>query len=167
MPTLKKQKPPFPEGSTVVAITSFSYGDGVVNTGDEYPGDHPLPVANPSWFCDAATPVKERPNTWTDLVPDPPSHRPPVSFLEPIPPHRQVRAIVDTWGPTPWAPGSPGEQARGGIAPPPYGGGLVRGRAYDALDPVVRQHPERFEWPRRDVTIEDLERLERSEDKEG
>jgi hypothetical protein len=33
------------------------------------------------------------------------------------------------------------------------------GQILDVLDPRVRAHPERFEFPVRDVTIEDIERM--------
>jgi hypothetical protein len=78
-------------------------------------------------------------------------------------PHRQVVALADTFRPLPFAPGSPGARGRMPIAPAPFGTGIKKGRVYDALDPVVRQNPQLFEFPRRDVTLADIERIARIE----
>ena len=149
MATLKKQKPSFPEGcSSVVAITSFSHEGGVVNTGDEFPGDHPLPAANPSWFCDAETPTKELPNTWTNLMPDPPDHRPPARTSAPIPPERLVRSRASFWFDGGFAAGSLGEKS-GKISG--FGWGISIGQLVEITNSAVQAHPDCFEWPTRDV----------------
>jgi hypothetical protein len=47
------------------------------------------------------------------------------------------------------------------------GSAITIGRIFDALAPVVRQHPEHpewFRWVERDVTLADIERLERLEE---
>jgi hypothetical protein len=36
-----------------------------------------------------------------------------------------------------------------------------QGQLLDALHPIVRQHPDWFSWPERDVTPEDIEQLEK------
>ena len=79
------------------------------------------------------------------------------------PPHRQVVALADTFTPLPFAPGSPGASGRMPIAPAPFGTGIRKGRVYDVLDPVVAQNPNLFEFPRRDVTAADIERIARTE----
>jgi hypothetical protein len=38
-----------------------------------------------------------------------------------------------------------------------------QGQILDVLNPLVRQHPEWFEWPRRDVSLADIERIEKHE----
>jgi hypothetical protein len=78
-----------------------------------------------------------------------------------IPPHRQVRCTVDLAAPLAWSPGSSG--ARSGTPPPFARTQLRQGQLLDALHPIVRQHPDWFRWPERDVTREDVERLEKLE----
>ena len=59
-----------------------------------------------------------------------------------------------------FAPGSPG--AKSG-RPSGYGSAVRIGQVFDVLTPIVRQHPEWFRWVERDVTLADLDRLERLE----
>ena len=79
------------------------------------------------------------------------------------PPHRQVIALADTFTPLPFAPGSVGASGRAAIPPAPFGTGIRKGRVYDLLDPVVRANPQLFEFPRRDVTLADIERIEQQD----
>jgi hypothetical protein len=144
----------------MVATTTFGTQHGVVHEGDVFAGDDPLVTANPSWFCPADTPTHERPNIWTDMPPPPeqvpsPGFNVPVQSIQ-IPPHRQVQSKVFTWTPAQWAPGSAGAK-RG--APPPFGSAVKVGQVFDIGHPLVREHPERFEFPLRNVTIEDVERM--------
>jgi hypothetical protein len=76
-----------------------------------------------------------------------------------IPPHPQVRSLVDVAAPLAWSPGSPG--AKSGTPPPFARTQLRQGQLLDALHPIVRQHPDWFCWPVRDVLLEDIERLEK------
>jgi len=155
--TLPKRKTP---PKTMVAITTFGTQHGVVHEGDKFAGDDPLVLANPSWFCDADMPTHQRPNIWTDM-PAPPEQVASPGFNVQvqdigIPPHRQVKSKVFAWTPAQWAPGSPG--AKRGV-PSPFGSAIRVGQILDVLDPRVRAHPERFEFPVRDVTIDDIERM--------
>ncbi len=168
MPKILTRKPPpkLRPDQRVVALTTFSLGDATVHRGDQFKGGDAVVLANPDWFPDGEVPDHEVPSMWDTVVPAPPDFRPPPSATKPIAPHRQVRSTVDTWASMAFAPGSPGELAKGGIAPPSVGGGLLRGRVYDVGEPAVRAHPEWFVFPERSVSIEDIERLT-SEDKEG
>jgi hypothetical protein len=145
---------------TMIAITTFSTQHDTVHEGDVFAADDPLVTGNPSWFCDADTPTRDRPNVWRDMPPPPeqvasPGFNVQVQSIQ-IPPHRQVRSKVFTWTPAQWAPGSPGAK-RG--APPPFGSAVKVGQIFDIGHPLVRAHPERFEFPLRDVTAEDVERM--------
>jgi hypothetical protein len=160
---LTKKKTKFRPDQDVVALTTFSLGDATVHRGDKFKGGDDVVLANPLWFSDGEVPDHEVPSMWAEVVPPPPDFRPPPGATRTIEPHRQVRSTVDTWTSMPWAPGSPG--SKGGIMPPPVGGGLKRGGIYDVGEPIVSQHPEYFVFPERPVSLEDIRRLT-SEDKE-
>jgi hypothetical protein len=145
---------------TMIATTTFSTQHHTVHEGDVFAADDPLVLSNPSWFCDADTPTHQRPNIWKNMPAPPdqvasPGFNVQVQSIQ-IPPHRQVRSKVHVWYPAKWAPGSAGEK-RG--VPPPFGTAVRVGQIFDVGDPLVREHPERFEFPLRDVTIEDVERM--------
>ena len=78
-----------------------------------------------------------------------------------IPPHRQVRCIVDVMVPVPWAADSPG--AKSGTPAPFIRSNLRVGQICDVLTDIVKEHPSWFVWPQRDVTAEDIGRMERLE----
>jgi hypothetical protein len=145
---------------TVVATMTFATQHRTVHEGDVFAAGDPLVTSNPSWFAAADTPTSELPNMWQDMPAPPeqvasPGFNVQVQSIQ-IPPHRQVRSKVSTWTPAQWAPGSPGAE-RG--APPPFGSAVRVGQVFDVGHPLVRAHPERFEFPLRDVTIEDVERM--------
>jgi hypothetical protein len=145
---------------TVVATMTFATQHRTVHEGDVFAADDQLVTSNPSWFADADTPTSELPNMWRDMPAPPeqvasPGFNVQVQSIQ-IPPHRQVRSKVDVWYPGKWAPGSAGEKS--GV-PPPFGTAIRVGQVFDIGHPLVREHPERFEFPVRDVTIEDVERM--------
>jgi hypothetical protein len=146
---------------TVVAIESFAGATRTVHAGDVLNADDPVVTGNPDWFVPSDMPTHERPNRWTN-APAPPEQVPSPGFNvqvqdHGIPPHRQVKSKAHVWYPAKWAPGSPGEKRAAG--PPPFGTAVKVGQIFDIGNPLVREHPERFEWPQRDVTIEDVERM--------
>jgi hypothetical protein len=108
-----------------------------------------------SVFVDASVPPEQRPNYW-HLISDPEPEPPHVNILPSVPSHRLVVSKVDVYLPGSWAPGSAGAKA-GKLSP--FGGAIRRGQAFDILSPVVAQHPDWFELPRRDLTAEDIERV--------
>ena len=72
-----------------------------------------------------------------------------------------MRCIVDVSVPARRAPGSPGAESR---TPAPFVRSTLRvGQILDVLSDVVRENPGWFRWPARDVTPEDVERLEKLE----
>jgi hypothetical protein len=165
MPTLsKKNSNPFAPDQVVRAKRTFAHQNGVVHIGEEYRGDDPVVKANWTAFVDGATLDQELENVFDEL-PEPPTHAPAITVQSiQIPAHRQVRSLVDVAAAMKWAPDSPG--AKSG-APPPFARTQLRqGQLVDALHPIVRQHPEWFSWPARQVLLEDIERLERHEREE-
>ena len=157
----KTKNAPFAPDQVVVATRTFATEDAVVHVGEEYRGGDPVVVENWTAFVDGDTLPSERPNFWEEL-PAPPELDHSAGFnirVQPstgIPIHRQVRSKVDYFFPGQWAPGSAGE--RRGI-PPPFGSALHKGQIKDVCDPLVAQHLDWFEWPRRDVTLQDVERM--------
>jgi hypothetical protein len=166
MPQLKKKdQSPFKADQIVVALRTFAWSDGVVRQGEKYRGGDPAVVANFSAFADGETLPSELENPWADLPP-PPEHAPPIQVGgTSIPVHRQVRCMVDASVPVRWAPDSPGS---GTGTPPPFLRSQLRsGQILDVLDEHVRRNPGWFRWIERDVTAEDVERLDRHEREGG
>ena len=148
----------------LVATQSFATNSRVVHRGERVRANDPI-VGDGRWFAPEETPESERPNFWNDM-PAPPPHTPSAGFdvsvgSIAIPVHRRVVAREDLWFQGAWAPGSIGEQRQksGGGPPPPFGSTLRKGAVRDISDPVVRRHLEWFEWPARQVTLEDIERM--------
>jgi hypothetical protein len=133
---------------------------GAVRQGDRYRASHPAVQAGWSNFVPGDTPDHELENLF-EAMGDPPTHDPSPHVRIPagIPPHRQVVATADTFQALPFAPGSPGATKKGPTPPAPFGTGIKKGRVYDVGDPAVRANPGLFEFPRRDVTVADIERL--------
>lgn len=165
MPMLsKKNRNPFASDQIVRAVRTFAHQDGVVHIGEQYRGGDPVVAANWSAFVPGETLDQELENPF-DVLPPPPQHAPDVAVQTiQIPPHRQVRCTVDVAAPLAWSPGSPG--ARSGTPPPFARTHVRRGQLLDALHPIVRQHPDWFRWPERDVLLEDIERMEWLESEE-
>jgi hypothetical protein len=163
----RKDKCPFSSDQIVRATRSFVWEGGAVNQGDRYRANHPAVQAGWSNFVPGDTPDHELENLFAAMGDLPVHHDSHVRIPAAIPPHRQVVATVDLYRPGSWAPGSPGEKAGG--PPPPFGAMVCRrGSVYDALTtPYVAEHPEHFNWPQRQVTREDLDRLARTEYAEG
>jgi hypothetical protein len=157
-PTLKK-KPKFRPDQIVVATRTFATADAVVHVGEKYRGGDPLVVANHTAFIDGNTLPSERPNFWNEMPP-PPEHEDSIrvgkSAVADVPPDRLVRSRASFWFDAGFAPGSQGEKS-GKISG--FGTSISIGQLVDISSPVVRQHPQHFEWPRRDVTLADVERL--------
>lgn len=133
------------------------YAGGTIHRSERYRGGDPAVQACWSIFVAG------------ELLPHelPPREEPPVFEHQPhvtiqelgIPGYRQVRCMVDVAAPKQWAPGSLGEKFG---YPPAFGRALlVKDRVYDVLDDRVRQNPGWFRWCEREVTAEDVERLER------
>jgi hypothetical protein len=100
------------------------------------------------------------PNFWNEL-PAPPKHGDSTiqigtSSLAHVSPERLVRARASFWFDGGFAPGSPGAKTG---KPSGFGWGISIGQLCEISNPVVRAHPEHFEFPRRDVTLADVERL--------
>jgi hypothetical protein len=162
MPTLsKKNQNPFKPDQVVKAAKTFAWSGGVVHQGETYRGDDPAVAAGWTAFVDGATLDQELENLF-EALPPPPEHAPPVHVQSTgIPAWRQVVCTVDTQVPVQWAKDSPGAASG---APPPFVRSLLRrGQILDALSDVVKQNPGWFRWPGRDVSAEDIERLERHE----
>ena len=160
MPTRsKKNSNPFAPDQVVRATRTFAWDGGVVHKGEKYRGGDPAVVAGWSAFVDGETLDQELENVF-EALPPPPQHDPPVHVQSTgIPAWRQVVCMVDTQVPVQWAPDSPGAASG---APPPFVRSLLRrGQILDALSDIVRQNPHWFRWPERDVTPEDIERLEK------
>ena len=84
------------------------------------------------------------------MLPEPPQHAPDVAVQRiEIPPHRQVRCIVDISVPVPWAADSPGSRSG---TPAPFLRSTLRVGQIST-----------FRWPARDLTPEDVERFEKLE----
>jgi hypothetical protein len=156
--TTKKKSDP---DRILVCTMDFGTTDRVVKRGERVRARDPI-VGDGRWFVDAETPESEWPNMWHEL-PAPPDHRATESAirigtspLANVPPHLLVRATSSFWFDGGWAPGSPGEKSgkRSG-----FGWAINVGQLVEISNPAVRAHPEHFEWPRRDVTLADVERL--------
>jgi hypothetical protein len=67
--------------------------------------------------------------------------------------------MVDASVPVQWAPDSPGS---GSGTPPPFLRSQLRsGQILDVLSDVVSKNPSWFRWIERDVSPEDIERMEK------
>lgn len=165
-PTLsKKNQNPFKPNQIVRATRTFAWSGGVVHKGEKYRGADPAVVAGWSAFVDGETLDQELENPF-DVLPPPPEHAPPVQVqTTSIPIHRQVRCMVDASVPVQWAPKSPG--AESGTPPPFIRSQLRSGQILDVLSDIVRKNPSWFRWPERDVSIEDIKRMERHEREGG
>jgi hypothetical protein len=141
----------------LLCTETFATDDRVVHRGEQVRASDPI-VGDGRWFVEADTPTSELPNLWHSM-PDAPRHAPLVRVQTiSIPAHRQVISQVDASAPMQWAKDSAGTKSG---APPPFAKTtLRRGQMLDALDPIVRAHPDWFRWPERHVLLEDLERLE-------
>lgn len=166
MPTLsKKNQNPFKADQIVVALRTFAWEGGTVRQGERFRGGDPTVVANFSAFADGETLPSELENPF-DTLPPPPEHAPPIQVGgTSIPVHRQVRCMVDASVPVRWSPDSPG--AGSGTPPPFLRSQLRSGQILDVLSDVVRKNPSWFRWIERDVTAEDVERMERHEREGG
>jgi hypothetical protein len=144
----------------VVCWNGFATPHRVVNIGEKVRASDPI-VGDGRWFYEEDTPDSERPNIWDEIV-DAPAEAPHVHVRSStIPVHRQVRSMVNLARPVTWAPDTPG--ASSGRPAPFFHSTLTQGQILDVLHPLVRQHPEWFEWPRRDVSLADVERIEKHE----
>jgi hypothetical protein len=168
MPTLSKRKSPFKADQTVVALRTFAWAGGTVRQGEKYRGGDPTVIANFTAFVDGETLPSELENPFSVLG-EPPQHAPPVAVQTiQIPAHRQVHSLVEVSAPMRWSPDSPGARsARSGVPPPFASTTLRQGQIVDALHSIVKEHPSWFRWPARDVSIADIERLERLEHEGG
>jgi hypothetical protein len=154
----RKPDKPDPE-KTYIALEPIAGETRTVKQGERLPGSDPFVIGNFRSFYDAETPVGQRPNFW-HLVDDPPEPEPHVNIPPSIPPHRQVKSVVDVWWDGGHAPGSPGAASG---RPSGFGTALRRGQVVDVFDPVVRQNPSWFRWVEREVSPDDIGRLERWE----
>ena len=161
MPTLSKNKNPFKPDQVVKATRTFAWAGGVIHAGETYRGSDPAVVAGWNAFVDGETLDQELENPF-DVLPAPPQHVPEVAVQTiQIPPYRQVRCIVDVTVPVRWAADSPG--AKSGVPAPFIRSNLRVGQICDVLTDIVKEHPSWFVWPQRDVTAEDIGRMERLE----
>lgn len=163
MPTLsKKNRNPYGPDDRVRAWQSFGTATGTVGVGDVHRGDDAIVAEHWPWFQPVDTPTAEVKNVWSEMPP-PPDHRdhPGVDVetnpLADVPPERLVRATSAFWQNEGFAPGSFGEKA--GLPPTGRGWGIAVGQVVEISHPLVRQHPEAFEFIRRAVTLADVERL--------
>ncbi len=161
MPKLKRHTNPFRDCVVVTAKETFIGEHVTIRAGEKRRGNDEVVERHWGVFAEGDLLPHELAKIAADEIPlDPPVHRDErfrIGQGVTPPPHRQVIAIADTFTPIPFAPGSPG--ARGGVPPAPFGAGIRRGRVYDIADPAVRANPQLFEFPRRDVTLADVERL--------
>jgi hypothetical protein len=162
--TKSKNKCPFAPDQIVKATKTFATERDIVHVGDEYRGGDPVVQRNWSAFIDAKTLPREMPGFW-ESVPVPDAAKPEgieirTSPLAGVPQHRLVRATSSFWFDGGYAPGSPG--AKSG-KPSGRGWGIDIGQLMEISNPVVRAHPEAFEWPARPVTLADVDRLTREE----
>lgn len=163
----RKSGNPYRDAPVVTAVHSFAGGDGmVIQQGAKYRGDDPVVEAHWGVFAEGDLLPNEIALLALDARAEPVEHsdeRIRIGGGVTPAPHRQVVALADTFTPLPFAPGSPGASGRMPIPPAPFGTGIKKGRVYDVPDPVVRANPTLFEFPRRDVTLADIERIARLE----
>ena len=163
MPALSKSKTksPFSPDEVVWSTMTFAWEGGVVRAGERFRGGDPVVEKNWSAFVGGEALDQELPNVFDELPP-PPDHAPPAAVQTiSIPAHRQVHSLVAVSAPMRWSPDSPG--AKSGVPPPFATTTLRQGQIVDALHPIVREHPSWFRWPARDVSLGDIERMERLE----
>jgi hypothetical protein len=157
---LAKKKPDKPDPEHYyIALEPIAGEWRTVKQGERLRGDDPFVSGNPASFFDEQVPPEQRPNLW-HLVQDPVSEPSHVIIPPSVPPWRQVESTVDVYWDGGHAPGSPG--AKSG-RPSGFGTAIRLGQVFDVLSPIVRQNPNWFCFPRRDVRLEDVERLERLE----
>ena len=158
--SLKTKKNPFRDCEIVTATTTFLGETVTIRAGEKRRGNDPVVEQHWGAFAEGDLLPAELAKIAAEAIPlDPPVHEPHVYIPPSIPPHRLVVALADTFTPMPFAPGSAGAKAKGAIPPAPFGTGIKKGRAYDVGDAIVRARPNLFEFPRRDVTLADVERL--------
>lgn len=158
MPLKSKNTNPYRDCEIVTCVTTFLGQDVTLNAGLKLRGDDPLVERYHGVFAEGDLLPHELAQFAAEQIPlDLPEHPSHVYIPPSVSPHRQVVATADTFTAMPFAPNSPG--ARGGAAPAPFGTGLKKGRVYDIGHPAVRANPNLFEFPRRDVTLADVERL--------
>ena len=155
----RKPANPYQDLPTVTAKETFVSGSATINRGEKRAGNDPVVAAHHSVFLAGDLQEHELPNPWVALV-DAPEHPSHIHIPPSIPPHRQVESQADAWFDGGFAPGTAG--AKSG-RPSGFGSAIRRGQIFDALNPIVIQHPEWFVWVKRPVMLEDLDRLERLE----
>ncbi len=160
MPLKTKKGNPFRDAEIVTCVETFLGQEVTIRAGQKLRGDDPIVERYWGVFREGDLQEHELAKIAADRIPlDPPTHEPHVYIPPSIPPHRLVVALADTFTPIPFAPDSAGAKEKGSIPPAPFGTGIKKGRAYDVGDPIVRARPNLFEFPRRDVTLADVERL--------
>jgi hypothetical protein len=159
---MPKAKEKLDANEILIATKTYATGDRVVHRGERLRASDP--AVDLSCSVPDGTPESEWPNIWEEM-PEPPQHAPEIAVETiQIPPHRQVRSLVDVSAPLRWSPDSPG--AKSGVPPPFARTQLRQGQLVDALHPIVREHVDWFSWPERHVLLEDIERLEQLEREE-
>jgi hypothetical protein len=161
----KKNENPFEPDQIVRATRTFCWEGGVVHAGERFRGSDPAVVAGWTAFVDGDTLDQELENPFSELPPPPEFAEPAEVRSITVPARRQVVSRVDAAVPMQWAPGSPG--ATSGAPPAMARASLRQGQIVDVLSDVVRTNPSWFRWPARDVTFEDIERMERLEREGG
>ena len=141
---------------------TFAHADGVVHVGEEYRGGDPVVEANWTAFVDGDTlPQRDAEPVGLAAARRPSTRR-----------RRRCGASrsrsTGRWSPSSTPrfrcdghPNSPG--ATSGAPPPFFRSTLRAGQVCDILSDVVRKNPSWFRWPGRDVTLDDVERMERLE----
>jgi hypothetical protein len=159
-----KKRNPFDPSQPVKATRTFAWSGGVVHAGDLHRGGDLIVERNWTAFVDAGTLDSELPNMWNELPP-PPDHLDSAiqigtSPLAHVAPERLVRARSSFYFDAGHAPGSPGAESG---KPSGFGTAIAIGQLVEISAPVVRAHPEHFEFPTRQCTLADIERLTREE----
>ena len=163
MKTKLSRKPtnPYQDLPTVTAKETFLTETTTIRRGEKRAGNDPVVARHHGAFLAGDLQEHELPNPWDALIVDPPEHPPHVHIPPSIPPHRQVESVVNVWFEGGFAPGTPGAKS---ARPSGFGSAIRQGQIFDALQPVVREHPEWFVWVKRPVMREDLDRLARLEE---
>jgi hypothetical protein len=121
----RKPKPVFEPDQIVVSRMGFAAGDWTVRRGERLRGDHPVVLAQASFFIDANTPRSEWPDEFSYT---PPPHEAEVDAREEIPARDRVFATIDF-------------QAVLGV----NSRYIRRGQVLNRNDPLVRAHVDCFE----------------------